>query len=516
MSASNTWNHWDAIAPTAPPLRNVSGKSDSAGPGIDDRAVNPPTPTRWSLVSSDGRATMRLPKRFVVGSGACCDLHLSEQGIATHHAMLNVEDDLAYVTPMSDAPTLLDGEAISGRCRLRSSSALTFGAATFRVQHDGPPEDWDTDETEWKKATEWQADDSDWGADATDSEVGAALSEADVTESEVDVTESKADATGSEVEEIELVVVEKELPRNEPIAPQRTPPNAPTAEARRGAAPRSSPRIERDARVRLHVAAKKRRRTGWIGWVVTLAAMAAAAFWFLPIDLFEQFGWNPDARPTKVDLVPQSVVAPTVTPTTAMPSPSEPVTLTEPKPAPVPEARAPSPEPAAQPLPTNKTPAAVSSVSTLLSEAAALEDKGQWVTPGQNAAQRYVRVLQVQPDSATARARLDHVVGGVARDASDMIMRQRFDSARRLLDQLAVAVPENARPLVGKDARGQWRVVQLLLDADALMQQYRLVGPDDPNAVGLLREALRIDPNNAIADEMLAKAYGLQAEREKQ
>jgi hypothetical protein len=58
--------------------------------------------------------------------------------------------------------------------------------------------------------------------------------------------------------------------------------------------------------------------------------------------------------------------------------------------------------------------------------------------------------------------------------------------------------------------------VQLLLDADALMQQYRLVGPDDPNAVGLLREALRIDPNNAIADEMLSKAYGLQAEREKQ
>ncbi len=508
MSASNTWNHWDAIAPTAPPLRSLSpGKSD-AGLGIDDRAVNPPTPTRWSLVSSDGRATMRLPKRFVVGSGACCDLHLSEQGIATHHAMLNVEDDLAYVTPMSDAPTLLDGEAISERCRVRSSSALTFGAATFRVQHEGPIEDWDSDGTEWKKATEWQADDSDW----TDSEVGATRSETDVTESEVDVTESKADVAEPDVEEIELVEVEKELPRNEPMAPPQRSPSAPTAEARRGAAPRSSPRIERDARVRLHVT-KRRRRTGWIGWVVTLAAMAAAAFWFLPIDVFEQFGWNPDARPTKVDSVASSVVAPIVTQTTAMPSPSEPVASTVPEPAPVAEARAPSPEPAAQPLPTK---APVGSVTKLLSEAAALEDKGQWVTPGQNAAQRYVRVLQAQPDSATARARLDHIVGGVARDASDMILRQRFDSARRLLDQLAVAVPENARPLVGKDARGQWRVVQLLLDADALMQQYRLVGPDDPNAVGLLREAQRIDPNNAIADEMLSKAYGLQAERDKQ
>jgi predicted Zn-dependent protease len=97
-----------------------------------------------------------------------------------------------------------------------------------------------------------------------------------------------------------------------------------------------------------------------------------------------------------------------------------------------------------------------------------------------------------------------------------MILRQRFDGARRSLEQLAVAIPESRRSLVGKEARGQWRVVGLLLDADALMQQYRLVGPDDPNAVGLLREALRIDPNNAIADEMLSKAYGLQAERERQ
>jgi hypothetical protein len=242
--------------------------------------------------------------------------------------------------------------------------------------------------------------------------------------------------------------------------------------------------------------------------------MVGAVFWLVPIEVLEHFGWNPDAGPTKVDSVASPVVAPAGTQTTAVPPPSEPVRLTEPKPAPVHEDRPPSPEPAAQPLPT-KTPV-VGSVTSLLSEAAALEDKGQWVTPGQNAAQRYVRVLQAEPDSATARARLDHIVGGVARDASDMILRQRFDSARRLLDQLAVAVPENARPLVDKDARGQWRVVQLLLDADALMQQYRLVGPDDPNAVGLLREAQRIDPNNAIVDEMLSKAYGMQAERDKQ
>ncbi len=169
---------------------------------------------------------------------------------------------------------------------------------------------------------------------------------------------------------------------------------------------------------------------------------------------------------------------------------------------------------AQQPPVTASAPAIAT--ATLLAEADALEKKGQWVTPGQNAAQRYVRVLQTQPESEIARARLDKIVGGVAQDASDMILRQRFDSARRLLDQLAVAVPEMHRSLVSKDARDRWRVVQLVLDADTLMQQYRLEGPDDPNALGLLREALRIDPNNAIADEMLAKVHGLQMEREKQ
>jgi hypothetical protein len=151
-----------------------------------------------------------------------------------------------------------------------------------------------------------------------------------------------------------------------------------------------------------------------------------------------------------------------------------------------------------------------------LSEAEALESSGHRLTPaGKNAAEHYVRVLQAEPDSAVAHARLDTIVGTVARDASEMILHQRFDGARRSLEQLAVAIPKSQRSLVGKESQDQWRVVGLLLEADALMQQYRLVGPDDPNAVGLLRESLRIDPGNAIADEMLAKAYGLQAERER-
>ena len=105
---------------------------------------------------------------------------------------------------------------------------------------------------------------------------------------------------------------------------------------------------------------------------------------------------------------------------------------------------------------------------------------------------------------------------GGSHDAGDMILRQRFDGARQALERLSAAIPQDQRSLVGKDALGQWRVVVLLLDADALMQQYRLVEPDDPNAVSLLNEALRIEPNNAIVDEMLSKAHGLLEERRKQ
>ena len=478
MSVSNSRKDWNNVAPSPTPLTRFLEKADAAVPDADPRAaIHPPNPTGWSLVSADGRATMRLPTRFVVGSEACCDLRLSEQGIATHHAMLTVEDDLAYVTPMSDAPTLLDGDAITGRSRLRRNSALTFGGASFRVQHDGPIED-----------TDWEAEASEWDADPT-------------TEFE---QESEWDADEAESEALETPPASEPVAPPPPPAPKPRATTAPTAEARRAATPHVSPRIERDVRIGQR-ASRRRRGTGWIVWAIAAGAIAAI-YQFVPSDVFEQIGWNPDARPTKVEAVSS---APTQTASLPAPPPAQ-VQSTEPEQTWI-SVEPSSPDPGAQRLPTNATPAP-DPTTTLLAEAAAFEAKGERV----NAAQRYVRVLQVQPGSEIARARLDRIVGGVARDASDMILRQRFDSARRSLDQLEVAIPESRRSVVSKDVRDQWRVVQLLLDADALMQQYRLVGPDDPNAVGLLREALRIDPNNAIADEMLAKAHGLQAERAKQ
>src|SRR4029079_17823949 len=101
-------------------------------------------------------------------------------------------------------------------------------------------------------------------------------------------------------------------------APQRSlqdPPRdeaRPTAEARRAATPHISPRIEREARVDLRV--RRRRRTGWIAWLM-VAPTIAVVCWFVPPSVFDQIGWNPDARPTKIDPVASSV------PPTAMPTP---------------------------------------------------------------------------------------------------------------------------------------------------------------------------------------------------
>jgi predicted Zn-dependent protease len=84
-----------------------------------------------------------------------------------------------------------------------------------------------------------------------------------------------------------------------------------------------------------------------------------------------------------------------------------------------------------------------------------------------------------------------------------------------MMDRLGSAIPTDARQLVTTNALNHWRVVDLLLRADAMMQKYQIVEPEHDNAVALLREVLRIDPKNPIGDEMLSKAYGLLTEAQR-
>src|SRR5258705_10079588 len=120
----NIWSHRPP-----PPL-------PSYPPAAPDRDVS--EAGRWFLVSLAGRTSMRIRERFVVGSGSSCDLSLVEWGIAPSHALLTVENGDLYITPLSDAPTLVDGQALRGRVRLGPHSALSFAELEFRVQFEAP------------------------------------------------------------------------------------------------------------------------------------------------------------------------------------------------------------------------------------------------------------------------------------------------------------------------------------------------------------------------------------------
>ena len=154
--------------------------------------------------------------------------------------------------------------------------------------------------------------------------------------------------------------------------------------------------------------------------------------------------------------------------------------------------------------------------TALLDEGDGLFAAGSLLSPaGGNAVERYLAALGAAPNDKLrerARSKLGDAVTRVAAIASDMILQQRFDGARQLLRRLSVAIPADVRRTLPAHDTNHWRVVDLILEADTLMQRYQIVEPENDNAVALLREALRIEPKNAIADEMLTKAYGLLGE----
>jgi hypothetical protein len=151
-------------------------------------------------------------------------------------------------------------------------------------------------------------------------------------------------------------------------------------------------------------------------------------------------------------------------------------------------------------------------LSLLMVEADRRYSQGDLVTPPhESAAELYLGVLKMAPKSRVARTRLNNIVGWIALDASDKLGERRTESARQILARLSAAVPQDERDAVDAVAMRRWRVVELLLDADALIQKRRIAGPAKPNAVASLREALKIDRHNAIAEEMLARALGLVA-----
>jgi hypothetical protein len=360
---------------------------------------------QWTLVSEDGRASMRLRDAMVIGAGECCDLRLLEDGIAPHHALITVENGQLYVTPLAAAVTLVDGQRLQSRQHIRSRATLNIGAVSFKVRCE-----------------------------------------------ECRRIPGRADGVVAQRLHIDV---------------QRPPIDA----LRVDHVPKSVRRSHRG-----------RRRAGMV--VAAFGVLAALVFWFLPqIDL---------DRPAVARLDSAVVSAAEEQRADAVSSPT---------PA--------TPAPSGTPVPAHED----DRVTRAMAEADALYANGALITPTrQNAAAGYLRVMSFAPDDPDAKAKLSEIVSHVAADSQELIQRQQFNRARQMLDRLAAAIPINTRRFVKADALEHWHVVDLLLRADAMMQKYQIVEPENDNAVALLREALRIDPKNPVGDEMLAKAFGLLAE----
>ncbi len=398
---------------------------------------------------------------------------------------------------------------------------------------------------------EFQADSIEAGAAESDSGVSLvqalerALAEAarsKKTPSEPDVTRAKPDVAWPEFDlapDEPVVAVEapeiQKPSRSRPEAarvPRRSAPIARIAEASSDVDRPPGPLpTERLPRVRqpqpqplpqpqpqqLRRQARQRGRTAGIVGVVFVTVAVAVALWWapsasiqLPLAWFDRFREQPPFEGAAPAQVPSS---PTDTAEIAKPgvAPGSVVETAVDRSAPGEPTNATSTEhtDARAAAPAAMATRANDSVPALMSRADALYAKGTIV----GAAQTYLQALSIEPDDAVARARLGDAVSRVAATASNMILTQRFEGARNLLRRLSETIPEASRKLVDQNALDQWRVVELLLDADARMQKYQILEPEHDNAVELLHEALRLDPKNPIADEMLSKAFGLLAER---
>ena len=552
--------------------------------GAPADAGEPGSEAKWSLVSDDGRATARLRRAMVIGSGACCDLCLPEEGVSLHHAILTVEDRDLYVTPLNGAPTRVDGEAVHGRCRLRNGGTLSVGPAKFGVHAVGgatpivhvdplgtvgptgrridpsarvkrdvtslPEADNRAVDTEdassWPDTAMAEPDDvPNWPEVAVAGPV-VVHAERDAMRAEAKVEPVKAAA--------DVAPAAQDLPQAaRPRAARGPRPRVPVAPAapaarkdqqvRKDQKKAAAARIERKPELlptervprvepppgRVRRAARVR-KSAFATAIVT--AVVAVILWWMPSGRMERAAKQETGHeqpPAEAAVSPRPSAANTVAATAAntpaatngdvtsalaVHNAAE-ASGTDVYDAGTNAGHADTAEAhrADTNVPSADATKANASVASLLSEGDALYAKGVLVNGTPNAVQTFVDVLAIAPDQPLARARLDDIVTRIAADASNMILRQRFNGARQMLHRLSVALPEGSKHFVDQKSLDQWRVVELLLTADALMQKYQITEPEHDNAVAVLHEALRLDPQNAIADEMLTKAYGLLAER---
>lgn len=160
----------------------------------------------------------------------------------------------------------------------------------------------------------------------------------------------------------------------------------------------------------------------------------------------------------------------------------------------------------------------LATIDELLQQAGALRAQGFLVhPPGQNAAQLYNRVLAIAPDNGIAQQGLNEVTAQLLTDAGRLFEAGDLPGVEALLDQASAAgIGANAlneiKASLDRQVLALAAISEKLEQAQAFLQQGFITEPQEGNAVSVLREIQRLDPNNATAGEMLAEAAARLAE----
>ena len=149
-------------------------------------------------------------------------------------------------------------------------------------------------------------------------------------------------------------------------------------------------------------------------------------------------------------------------------------------------------------------------MDAMLQQAAELRERGVLIDPPEsNAAQIYHQVLATDPANAIAMQGLAEVSAQVLTVFVAELVAGRQQEARRLIDRsVASGLDEGAvndmKGRLEQEIARLEQVAGLLAGARALFAEGYITEPVEANAVARLREATRLDPGNALAQELLA------------
>ena len=150
-------------------------------------------------------------------------------------------------------------------------------------------------------------------------------------------------------------------------------------------------------------------------------------------------------------------------------------------------------------------------IDELLNRASAYRASSALVDPAEaNAAEIYNRVLATDRDNAVARQGLLEIAASVLAQFGEFLDAGNFEASKRLADRSSAVglgdVPVNEmRARYDAEIGRLETVAELLAEAHALFADGFLTEPAAGGVVAKVREALRLDPGNGAATELLTR-----------